>query len=465
MQDKVIKPSYPPGSGRAWFDVRIGADLGNDARARLLAQIDADPDAYTVQNYLPLSQAPTWNGNALVPRAAMVRVFAIADADGQWHALPGGLTRVAAHRGRLVSMQRGGSSMDTWVQTDDSVDQFSMLPEPLRPEDLAHKRRVVTSRAAENLFWMGRYAERADFGARLARYLLRLLTDDMDSPPAVNEAMMQLATANGLVPPGTPSPSLSTTVFERTLIATLADPDASSVRASLNALGRTGGQIRDRLSAEHWRLVTSATSAFVAEPRSEEAKLAADEVIAALTQVSVHMAAITGAQTDRMTRDDGWRLLSAGRQLERLYTLALALESCISTGAALLEDGFDLLLGLFDSTITYHSLYQRRLEMPPLVDLLVLEPANPRSLARAARVLKRELARLPADGADAMQLLIPEPASWPPLRSLCERGADGRHDALLALIDRLLAGATTLSDAIGERYFSHAGDAYRAMVV
>src|SRR5438477_7337531 len=150
----------------------------------MLERIEADSDAVTLQSYVPLSQTPTWSAAALIPRAAMVRTYAIVDAAGGWHALPGGLTRIAARYRQGVSMQRGGSSADTWVQAAGAVDSFSMLPEPLQPGDLAHKRRSVSSRAAENLFWMGRYSERSEFSIRLARSVLMLLADDayMASP-------------------------------------------------------------------------------------------------------------------------------------------------------------------------------------------------------------------------------------------------------------------------------------------
>ncbi len=176
LSDKVIKATFPPSQPRPAFEPMIGAAMDASQLRDVRRRIETDPDAYTVQAYLPLPQAPTWHDGSLVPRAAMVRVFAINDGSGGWHVMPGGLTRIAQREQRVVSMQRGGASQDTWVQTAGPVDTFSMLPTPLRPEELAGRRRIVSSRAAENLFWMGRYAERTDYvraagplGADLAR--------------------------------------------------------------------------------------------------------------------------------------------------------------------------------------------------------------------------------------------------------------------------------------------------------
>jgi hypothetical protein len=97
-------------------------------------------------------------------RPAMVRVYAVADGGGRWHVLPGGMTRVAPREDGSVSMQLGGTSLDTWVLTDGPVDAFSMLPQRLQVDDLLQRRRPVSSRTGENLFWLGRYTERTEDG-------------------------------------------------------------------------------------------------------------------------------------------------------------------------------------------------------------------------------------------------------------------------------------------------------------
>ena len=466
LSDKVIKATFPPSEPRPAFEPMIGAALGTSQLRDVRRRIETDPDAYTVQAYLPLPQAPTWHDGSLVPRAAMVRVFAISDGGGGWHVMPGGLTRIAQREQRVVSMQRGGSSQDTWVQTAGPVSTFSMLPTPLRPEELAGRQRIVSSRAAENLFWMGRYAERADTSVRLARSALTLLGDDARAPSPVLGALATMCEEQGLVPHDVPSPAQSVTVFERTLIAGLADAqEQPSVAYTLEALVRSAGHIRDRLSADHWRLIASTSQRFRADCATAAADqvFSSDEAVAALGHLAVQISAITGAQVDHMTRDDGWRLLTIGRQLERLGTLARALQVLFSTGAATRDDGFDLILQLFDSTITYRALYQRRLEATPLIDLLVQEQANPRSLRGVARRLGEQIERLGAPGAHELLRFLPAPQEWPNLESLCRLDGAGDNAALLHFCERLVDGSRKLSDAIGARYFSHASAEFRTV--
>jgi uncharacterized circularly permuted ATP-grasp superfamily protein/uncharacterized alpha-E superfamily protein len=475
LTELVLKPTYPAGAGRVPFDAITGgrgAEGGAVDAADLAERIVADPDAFTAQAFLPFSQLPTWQRGALVPRAAMLRVYAIADDLGKWHAMPGGLTRIGVGEQQRVSMQTGGSSADAWVLADGQVDPFTMVPESLHAEDLPRQRRPVTSRVAENLFWMGRYAERTEHGVRLARAALGMLGDDVAAPPGVLHALGRLCEQQSLVPYGVPSPTQSVAVFERTLVHALGRaPELTGIAYNLAALARAGGQIRDRLSAEHWRMIVGAQAQFAADCATAvpEGGMRADEGGAAIDRLSRSLSAITGAQADHMTRDDGWRLLVVGRQLERLALLTGALGTVFGTRGAARAAGYELLLALFDSSITFRAMYQRRFERAPVLDLLVREAANPRALACVTAELWTQLGalqgsteRLEISGVSLSDPL-PQPSAWPSLAALCADDAHGQPAALLGLCDDLGAAAAALSDAIGQRYFSHAEPVFQAL--
>ncbi len=483
---RVVKPTYPSTTGRPGFEPLIGEAADDALLDEWRQRIDDDPDAYTVQNHLPLSQAPTWTGGSIVPRAAMLRVFAIAEApvagEGRgvkrWHVVPGALARIASRDRQIVSMQRGGSSLYTWVRTDGAVDEFSMLPAKLAPEALVAARttraRPVSSRAAENLFWMGRYTERAEYGVRLTRLVLNRLPVDDSLPPLFFEAVRELCIGAGLVERAVPSPRMAPRIFERALIAGLPPGDDNrGVGFALQSLSRAAGQIRDRLSPEHWRLVSSTIEDYSERLASIDDDIVDDNVLGskardALEHVGTQLYAITGAQTDRMTRDDGWRLLTIGRQIERLIAMANALHVMLERGVlqSERERAFALVLGLFDSTITYRSLYQRRQELAALLDLLILDEDNPRALATSLSVLRTEVARLPDTGhgpASALPAGFPADGVGVTLHDLVERAPNGRHTAALALTRDLAAVARRLSNDIALRYFSIVGDLWRTI--
>jgi uncharacterized circularly permuted ATP-grasp superfamily protein/uncharacterized alpha-E superfamily protein len=503
-------PTWWCGEAAAWHDLRqrdpalaehvvrstfpsVGRDGGRTSQvfAGPVAAIEADPEAFTVQGRLRLSRAPIWGEGLLTPRPAMVRVYAIADGAGRWHVLPGGMTRVAQREAGSVSMQRGGTSLDTWVLTDGPVDTFSMLPAKLSVDDIGQRRRPVASRTGENLFWLGRYTERTEQLVRLARATLAAIDADSDATEPEQRALSDLAVRCGLAPWGVPSLVQAPHLFERAVLAALGDAaargGACSIAFNLAALERASQALRDRLSSEHWGLIRRMRESFAAAlrgaagaggagvagapdgagaadatARRDEAAAGPEplprppEVLAALDTLALYLAAVTGAQSDRMTRDHGWRLLTVGRLTERLIGIAERLRAFLDAGALARAAGVELLLELFDSVITFRARYQRHEDLLALADLLVLDNTNPRSFAGVLRRLRTELGKLPGDRAALAPLLalIPGEGAGLTLESLRGRSDAEVAAALRALALQLGEAAAALADAIGERYFN-----------
>jgi uncharacterized circularly permuted ATP-grasp superfamily protein/uncharacterized alpha-E superfamily protein len=449
LEDKFVRSTFPAG-GRT-----------SQVRDPQAAAIDDDPDAWTVQGRLRFARAPIWGGGALTPRPAMVRVYAIADGGGKWHVLPGGMTRVSRREDSSVSMQRGGTSLDTWVLTDGPVDTFSMLPQRLQVDDIAQRRRPVSSRTGENLFWLGRYTERTEQLVRLARAMLMLIDADNDAPPAVMQALSALAVKTGLAPLGVPSLVRSATLFERAVLAGLGDHKGSegtaSIAYNLAALERASMALRERLSSEHWGLIRTMRESFTLALETVPGELPTlAQVLPALDRLALQLAAVTGAQTDRMTRDHGWRLLTVGRLLERLIGLATRLRIFLDSQALGSVAGIDLLLELFDSVITFRARYQRHEDLLALTDMLVLDSANPRAFAGVLRRLRTEIGKLPGQPETLQPLLDMLPAEGAGLTLESLRGADEAAiaQALRSLSTTLASRASAVADRVGERFFT-----------
>ncbi|HRH88925.1 MAG TPA: circularly permuted type 2 ATP-grasp protein, partial [Rubrivivax sp.] len=471
LGQELLLPALPTwwcGEAAAWQDVRplLGQKLVRStfthaerapAQPPDAADIDDDPDAWTLTDRVRFSRAPVWQHGTMMARPAMVRVYAIGEPGGRWHVLPGGMTRVAKADGASVSMQRGGSSLDTWVLTDGPVDSFSMLPSSLSVDDIAARRPPVSSRTAENLFWLGRYTERTEQMVRLARALLMLNDTDEDAPEALRAALSALAVQLGLAPWGVPTLNRAPQLFERALLAALADPGGSSIAFNLGALERAAQALRERLSTEQWSVVRE-MGVQLAALRADGVLPAPAQVLPALDRLGVQLAAVTGAQTDRMTRDHGWRFLTVGRLLERLIGLATQLAAFVDNGTLHHASGMELLLELFDSAITFRARYQRHEDLLALTDLLVLDSANPRSLAGVLRRLRTELGKLPGGDEFIGALLARLPLAGAGLGLEELRGADAAPvlAVLRPLCERLRFGGAGLSDDLGHRFFAHA---------
>ena len=488
LKDSVIKPTYP-GTG---MESIIGHTLSRRELDEWAGRIVRRGEDYTVQAYRPLSQTPTWQGEKIAPRSAMLRVFAVADGSGSWQVLPGGLARLAGKNENITSMQHGGSSADVWVlgeqpnpgnvATGQTPASRAEQPAPAWAIAPLRHRPPVSSRAAENLFWLGRYTERAENATRQAQLTLQCLGGEDQSSQALLAWLTRMAVGNALVLDTVPPATQARRVFERALIANLADTSqAASVGFNLQAIRGTASAVRERLSQEQWHVIVRAEADFFhrckmfssaasqIHPGQEgphALEYSSVEALRALESVSGYLAAMTGAQTDRMTRDDGWRLLSLGRMIERLNTLSAALVHGFETEAVFEDGGFGAIVALFDSTITFHAQYQQRRDIPALLDLLVLDRNNPRSLGWVTQALRGRLDKLvsstPGDLPDLAPDL-PDPGSWA-LTELCgsaeagETANEGRpqYEQLTSLLEQCGSAALALSDTLSRRYFSHA---------
>jgi uncharacterized alpha-E superfamily protein len=365
----------------------------------------------------------------------------------------------------IAATQRGGSSADVWVLAEDTVDTVTLLQPNTQPAPTPRRQRLVTSRAAENLYWLGRYTERTENTTRLARIALECLGGEDQTSEPLLQWLGRMALANTLVLPGVPSPLLAPRVFERSLVASLGATDgATSVGFNLRALKLAASSVRERLSQEHWSVIVRAEEELFSRC-AEHAALgdhSAASALRALKTLSDSLAAITGAQTDRMTRDDGWRLLSIGRHVERLAFLTQALALGIELGSLQIDGGFEAMLSLFDSTITFRAQYQQSRDMAALTDTLVTDRDNPRSLAWVAHTLRGRLAKLagtPQGVLGRLSHLVPDPADW----------EFGGSDALVEpvtlsdLLQSLRQSAGTVSDEISATYFTHSGQTKQSL--
>jgi uncharacterized circularly permuted ATP-grasp superfamily protein/uncharacterized alpha-E superfamily protein len=476
LPEGVVKPTYPNEGQRHSFEPALGRHMDQRERDEWAGHILREPEAHTVQSWLPLSHLPVWNDQAnvsgapgaLETRPVILRVFAVTDAQGQWQVLPGGLARLGTHEG-IASMQRGGSSADVWVQAParEAVDTLSLLNKTQTPP-VQHRQRLVTSRAAENLFWMGRYTERTENALSLVRLSLDVFSSEDQNSQRLLQWITTMGQQQGLLPAGAPEARQSHRVFERSLVAGLWDTEhCTSVGFNLRSLVSAAAAVRDRLSPEHWQMLEQTQSAFWAAAGPGPARLASTPLAQqCLQETSQRLAALTGAQTDRMSRDDGWRLLSIGRHIERLDFLAGALRQAIGCGLLHEQPGFDAVLKLFDSTISFHAQFQQSRTPQALVDLLVSSPDNPRALSWVAKTLRSRLLRMEhlADGATQnLAALLPGPEV---LQANAEAlwATDAREaPALLALLTQYQRMARQVSDGLSSLFFTHSQPAARSV--
>jgi uncharacterized circularly permuted ATP-grasp superfamily protein/uncharacterized alpha-E superfamily protein len=416
-------------------------DLSEAELTALHAQITARPQHYVAQEWVHVSKAPVLGrsvADAFSARTVGLRVFAVATPSG-WRVMPGGLTRVAGDQdSRVIAMQRGGRSKDTWVLSDAPVNAaFSLLSQTVTADELVDSNATLASRAAESLFWFGRYGERCDGSLRLLRVALGHVLDDPGARAGGSQPAWVLVEQLGLIE--------TTKNVARALRRAATHPEAA-LSQRLRQLSRVAFSLRDRMSADHWRTLNRLIGdpVFQREPSLQNTLVWLDRAITAMMTLS-------GFVLDGMTRGIGWRFLSMGRRVERLATMCAALAVALDEGR---DHELDWLLELADSSITYRSRYLAAPEWLPVLDMVVRDPANPRSLAFQAKGLAEYVAKIEAShGPFASATLAPAHAA---LRELRPADLDPESEVLRHVIAELRRAAFAVSDDISLKFFSHA---------
>ncbi|QEH32139.1 hypothetical protein OJF2_06080 [Aquisphaera giovannonii] len=480
----VIKPAFAHRS----FEPVFGDRLAPAQLRELADRIRARPGDFVGQAQVELSSVPVMAGDRLEPRYQTLRAFLAARDDG-YAIMPGGLTRVASSAdSKVVTMQRGGGSKDTWIVADHPVTTFSLLPSPHRAVRLSRAGGDLSSRHADNFYWLGRYVERAEQVVRLLRAILARLTEKAGMAEAPElPALLRALTAQtqtfpgfleeGEAPLDRPEEELLSVIFDRERPGSLA--------STLVMLQRVASKVRDRISVDMWRTLSHLmvdliadlnAMAAAADPGGGEAAGDAERPAAARTDARAvlsevmevldagisRLAAFSGLVAENLTRGQSWTFLDMGRRLERsLQTCGLLRGTLAVQGRA--EGGIlEALLEIADSTMTYRRRYLSTVQAAPVLDLLLADETNPRSLAFQLAALADSIDRLPRDpalpGRSAEQRIVL--ASLTSVRlaeldALAAAGEGGPRPRLEALLRKVEGDLPILSEVLAASYFSH----------
>ena len=468
----VIKPAFPVRGMEPVF----GGKLRGDERTRLIQRLEARPFDFAGQELLSLSTAPVWSENSFAPRRVVLRVY-VAAAGDSWVVMPGGLARVSPSlQTPVVSMQRGGGSKDTWVLSDGPVDTFTLQRSPALPVELNRGAQIgLQSRAADFLYWLGRYAERSENLARVLRCIMARMTSESGAAGPVEWTLLMklhdcLETTHSRMTDDDPQGHLDLARdFEQEILSLIFEEERpDSLYTNLNRASRAAAQVRDRLSKDLLRVVSRLGSVARVEDSSAWGYVSAGDALAVLNRSITTLAALRGIEMDNVTRGPGWHFLSMGRRIERSIQLVGLFRAIIVPLSTETWPMLEMLLEVGDSSMTYRSRYFTVLQAAPVLDLLMNDETNPRSLAFQLKELREHCRSLATIGHST-----PAGAGWPfaqekrleeaaaslfdaDVQILCQRLTHGIRLPLDELLARLDAALPAFSDAVTHTYFSHA---------
>ena len=432
LQEMVIKSAYPT----VGEDPVFGPSLTRDELAELSRKIKDRPAKYVAQKQVMSCTTPALIDDQVQPRRFVVRSYLAAYGDS-YTVMQGGLSRITKSNDSLVvSLQKGGRSKDTWILSDGPVSPVTLLPSSSQPIPLSRGGSDLPSRIAEDLFWLGRYAERTDAQARLARGALALMTDQsgVENAHAI-KILTSACRAKSFRSAGTE--------LEREFIeALLGEVNGEGLRSTVANVHRLARILRDTVSTDAWRILQKiyrTVSNFKIGPGEPAAG-----VLELLDSLIVTLAAFVGLSADSMTRGQAWRFLDMGRRVERVsFITHLLRDTLVEPGAdpVLLES----VLEIADSSLTYRRRYLTHLETHAIADLLLADESNPRAVAFQLALIEQHLGALPRDTAhpdrnydQRLLLKLRTSIQLADFVELCAVPLDRRREGLDALLSDIL---------------------------
>lgn len=498
LKKLVIKPIHRQRGGRSLF----GTELSKAELNTLGDRINAEPHLYVGQEQVHLSTTPSLIDDKLEPRRAILRSFLFKEKDG-YAVMPGGLTRCAGEKGELtISIQEGGVSKDTWVLAPEPEPHISLWQQRTGQIQIAGASAGLSSRAAENLFWVGRYAERAEGQARLLRIMLdkakmgkmgletsrlgrvppaRLFTEtfgeDAREVSELTYLRSMLRSLTGLTSSHPGFANNSEQSLETEILSIMLDTENSgSLVSTLQALVSAAYAVRDRWSTDTWRVMNSIENLCatleksIPEDQDTSTQISTDLVLqeaelASLDQLMIFLSALSGLNAESMTQTIGWVSLDIGRRIERaLLLIVLCRSSLVAVKDDWIEDMLlESLLAASESLITYRNRYRSALHFPTVLELLLLDEDNPRSLLYQLKRLEEQIGVLPREKlgyrlSEEEQLIL-EALTQLQLSNTIDLAEHADHttqrSGLEKLLVRLAQILVDISDVLTQTYFSH----------
>ena len=471
LDDLLIRPAFEVPSAPT-PDERTHAE-----RAELMEQIQANPSAFIAQRRPSRSTTPVWNQGRLHRWGMALRSFQL-QTSGDVHVLPGGLARVSPDAKTLDhSPNAGRLGLDAWVIADHPVDQQTTLISG--SDDAIELRRVgdeLPSRVAETLFWLGRNAERTESIARLMRATLDRISGE-NRTGQVDDLRRLVST---LAAVGQISPDYAIDDFagalppvESILPKSFFDTDPLlGMAAAATDMSDKAMEVHDRISTDAYGILTGLPDHFrepsasrsigsmTVRSQSDQGDLAV--VMDRLDAIIRDLLAFAGLAAESSTRTHGWRFLDLGRRIERAYQTTELLMRALVVPIPNERPLFETVLRSTDCLMTYRSRYLLHFQASAVLDLLICDETNPRSVLYQIRSIQRTMEKLPVDAStvgigDGDRLLhtmchavlVADPVS------LAKRSESKKRETLNQLLAMLQESLPLLSDAVSARYLIH----------
>jgi uncharacterized circularly permuted ATP-grasp superfamily protein/uncharacterized alpha-E superfamily protein len=431
--------------------------------AALPDRVASAPWRFAASALIEPSVAPCLDGDRLVPRPVLVRMFLVRDGAG-WRAMPGGLGCVLTEGEQHWPDAGPVVAKDVWVLAENPAAIEGPVSSRTTPLAIRRTAGDMPSRVADNFFWLGRYLERLEGAARLLLIAIGRVIRPAPTPHEMAElevlidCLSQAGLLNAEAIAGLGAAGLGHALLR-------AAASWGAIHALLGQVSRVTGLLRDQVTGEMHAVIArglrEVEDALGQIDDRREAQ-ALDATVQAMSRVVAFSATIAGLAAENMVRGGGRLFLDLGRRVERAEAvadqIACALEfPGVAQQPARVEHGLRLALELCDSSITYRSRYLTVLQPAPALDLVLADDGNPRGLAFQLAAMRALLAEIGGGSDNSLAAgaatLQDEPQAM--VRMVSEAADQSLAAASLPVRLRALRDAVAeLSDRVSRRYFA-----------
>lgn len=440
----------------AFHDRRVPAivvgELAEAEQKALLGRVEQEPELYVAEKWpeascVPLDLDPPRMGSL------SLRLFACRSSVGDFTVMSGGLGRVEDdHDGLFLSSKESRTSKDVWVLGEAQMEEPSLPRMPSVPLEIRRGGIDVPSRLFDDVFWLGRYAERSYGTARIVRAGLETLIEDgRGVSMTLREAIVMALVEFQVLAPATKK----TVPFEGALISAIYDDKrASSIYSCMAHVHALTTATRSRLSVDTWKVLRRATELFEG---TSERPILANEAIVQLDDLLVFLAAFRGNTGSNMVRGYSWMFLELGRRIEHAVIVLTLIKHVFKDGES--TPLMEILLRICDSQLTYRSRYLSHLQATPVVDLVMTDDTNPQSVIFQVKCLLSCVRSLPQERpfpltrAEQRLITLETQLITADLAKACRGDAADLREMAEAGIHLLWQ----VSDDLTRTYFTHAG--------
>ena len=446
------------------IEIHFTQKLNDSDLNNLIEKIKEHPHYYVGQEIIDFSTTPSFTKGKIEPRNTVIRSFAYLH-ENEYHVMPGGLIRVSPTKDSLVvSNQKGGTSKDLWILGED--ENFIGNNIFKNRSFIDSRLENISTKRAENLFWLGRYLTRAIITARMVRFnlknMLNLTRYDNTNSKKTNNILNIALTHLTMTYPGFLD---GKSVLQlREIISIIRDKNrVGTLSFTLSMLSNSNTNVKNLLTMEAWRIYEKLQKEWSSYSKREI--YSNKEHINELDKLLIYLMAYKELIDESIFKEQGLILYDIGSKIEISQLLISKLRSLLTIKLdKLIEyDILDSMLNSYESYNSYRAYYKSSLALENVLDFLIFNTKYPKSLIYIINQLLADLRELPKNGNTSHLSNFEEPVfkvfsmiTLTTTKKLLETNED---DYVYKNLDEFLSNLSDLltktSEELTKTYFSH----------